>query len=136
MKSPSFLYRAAVAVGIVALGVSMFACANACPTGQLNAACVQQVQAVQQVQFAPIVAPVAQAYVAPVVQQFVAPQVYAAPVQQFSAGYTQHLNVAPVAALKVRSVTRTRPVRVPRRQKVVTNQIVAPAAVVAPVVGY
>lgn len=127
--------RVFFALAVVALGLSMVACANACPVGQLNAGCVQQVQAVQQVQYAPIVAPVAQAYVAPVVQQFSAPPIYSAPVfsapvvQQFNAGYAAQLNVAPVAALKTRTVTRTRPVRT---QRVRSKQIVAP--VVAPIV--
>lgn len=138
----TIFYRAAVAVGVVALGLSMLACANACPgaVSQFSAGCVQQVQAVQ---YAPIVAPVAQAYVAPVVKQFVAPPpVYAAPVfsapvvQQYSAAHVAQVNVAPVAAVKSRTVTRTRPVRVPRRSVSVSKQIVAPAAIVAPVVGY
>lgn len=122
--------RVFFALAVVALGLSMAACANACPVAQLNAHCVQQVQAVQQLQYAPIVAPVAQAYVAPVVQQFAAPPIYAAPVvQQFSAGYAAQVNVAPVAAVKTRTVTRTRPVRV---QRVRSKSVVAP--VVAPVV--
>lgn len=141
-------FNPATFMGLAALAVCllMVACASACPySGQLNTGCVQQVQQYQQLQYAPIVAPVAQAFVAPVVQQyyappvqqFVAPPVYSAPVvQQFRAGYSAQLNVAPVAALKTRQVTRTRAIRIPRRSKVVTSQIVAPAAVVAPVVGY
>lgn len=142
MNRSKYLYRAAVAVGIVALGLSMLACANACPAQvqQFNAGCYQQVQAVQQLQYAPIVAPVAQAFVQPVVQQYYAPpvqQFVAPPVytQQFNAGYSAQLNVAPVAALKSRQVVRSRAVRVPRRQVVRTNQIVAPVQV-APVIGY
>lgn len=129
-----FMAKTFVALAIVAVGAAMAACANACPVQQLNAHCVQQVQ---QVQYAPIVAPVAQAYVAPVVQQFAAPPIYTAPVfsapvvQQFSAAYTAP--VAQVAAVKSRTVTRTRPIRVPRRV-VSKSTIVAP--IVAPVVGY
>jgi hypothetical protein len=139
MLSSKFAMRFYLVAGVVALGLAMTACANACPySAQLNTGCVQQVQQYQQLQYAPIVAPVAQAYVAPVqqiyqpVQQFVAPPVYSAPVvQQFSAGYSQQLNVG---ALKTRQVTRTRAIRIPRRQVVKTNQIVAPVQV-APVIG-